>query len=121
MRYLLLPVALLCGIAGFVALGACNSGNKACPAKESITPGGSCNDEHQQCAYALTTLNAACDGTSTAIETSCTCTNGVWACPETFACDAAADAAPDGGEDADAAEPESDGSVPEDGSDAAPD
>ena len=107
--YFLVPIAVLCGAVGFVALDACNSGNKDCPAKEAIMPGGSCSDEHLQCAFDLKTPAAACDGTSSPIETSCTCTKGSWACPEPFECeggpgdggdegsdDAAVDA-PDGG------------------------
>lgn len=112
--YGLLPIGILCGLVGFVALDACNSGNGDCPAKESITPGGSCSDDHLQCAYDLTTPNAVCDGTSTRIATSCTCTDGTWACPEAFECEAGAG---DGGDAGSAAEAgEDDGSVePESG------
>jgi hypothetical protein len=82
----------------FAGLGACNSGTGNCPAKETIQPGASCDDEHLQCAYDLATPAPACDGTSTTISSSCTCTNGTWACPDPVACEAGAptdDAEPD--------------------------
>lgn len=117
--FILLPIALLCGVVGFVALDACNSGNGDCPAKESIAPGASCSDEHLQCAFGLKTPNAACDGTSTAINTSCTCTNGSWACPDPFVCEAGAG---DGGDDGSAdAGDEDRSSPPDDGGSDAPD
>ena len=88
------------GIVGAVAIGsltafttitACNTGNGTCPDKAAVVAGGSCSDKALQCAFDLTTPAVACDGTSTVIETSCTCTDGTWACPSAVECDAGAD------------------------------
>jgi hypothetical protein len=81
------------------ALGGCNSGTGDCPPKASIQPGGSCSDDDLQCPYDLSTPSPACDGTTTTIPSSCTCTDGTWACPSPVVCgggDAAATG--DGGE-----------------------
>jgi len=77
--------AALAGVIS-AALGGCNSGAGDCPAKETITPGGACDDEHLQCAYDLPSASIACDGTNAVLATSCTCTKGVWACPSAVEC-----------------------------------
>jgi hypothetical protein len=81
---------------------ACNQSETAdCPTG-TIQPGGSCSDDQLQCAYSLSTPSAACDGTSTVIPSSCTCTSGSWACPSPFECGDSGTtedgAAPDAGE-----------------------
>jgi hypothetical protein len=87
-------IAPLFGVVAAAALlataGACNTGLGDCPAKASIQPGGSCNDDLLQCPYDLMTPSFACDGTSTVINTSCTCTKGTWSCPSPAACDGSA-------------------------------
>lgn len=81
-------VVSVAAAAAFALGAACNSGAGACPSADSVQPGASCDDEHLQCAYTLATPSAACDGTSTTIASSCTCTHGSWACPDPIACDA---------------------------------
>lgn len=83
----------------FGAVGACNSGTGDCPRKAAVVAGASCSDEHLQCAYDLTTPAAECDGTSTVIATSCTCTDGTWSCPSATECESGA-SADDGGAEA---------------------
>jgi hypothetical protein len=68
------------------ALGACNSGTGDCPQKQSIQPGAPCSDDNLQCAYDLDTPSPACDGTTTTIASSCTCTKGTWSCPSAVDC-----------------------------------
>ena len=91
-------IAVVASLVAFSALEACNSGNGDCPEKVAVVPGASCSDEHLQCAFDLTTPAAACDGTSSVIETSCTCTKGNWSCPDAIQCDGGADAAEAGDE-----------------------
>jgi hypothetical protein len=85
--------------AACLVLGACNTATGECPAKETIVPGASCTETDLQCAFDLATPSPACDGTSTTIPTSCTCTSSAWACPSPVQCstdggsDASADAA----------------------------
>ena len=62
-------------LTAFTAVTACNTGSGSCPDKAAVLPGASCSDNHLQCAFDLTTAGVACDGTSTVIETSCTCTD----------------------------------------------
>lgn len=98
--------AILCfvGFAAAIAAArpACTNADQ-CPAKESIVPGAACGGGAGQCAYDLTVPNAACDGTTSVIATSCACVDGAWACPTAGECpavggaDAAAEAADDGG------------------------
>ena len=88
--YWLLPLPFLVGAIS-AGLGACNSGTGDCPAKETITPGGSCSDDNLQCAFDLATPSTACDGTNTTIASSCICTKGNWVCPDPVSC---GDAAP---------------------------
>ena len=106
----LAPLALVG--AAFLALGACNSGMSDCPAKEAIQPGAACSDDDLQCAYDLSTPAPACDGTTTVLATSCTCTKGTWSCPSAVACPSGDDGA--AGDDA------ADSSTGDDASDAAP-
>jgi hypothetical protein len=80
------------------SLGACNSGTADCPAKETIQPGGACSDDDLQCPYDLASPSLACDGTTTVLATSCTCTKGAWVCPDAVSCPGGDDAAP--GDDA---------------------
>jgi hypothetical protein len=80
-------------LTAFTAVTACNTGSGSCPDKAAVLPGASCSDNHLQCAFDLTTPAVACDGRSTVIETSCTCTDGRWACPSAVECDSGADAA----------------------------
>jgi hypothetical protein len=79
-------VALLLAVAGTIA--ACNASQGDCPGKGTIGPGASCSADQLQCAYDLATPAAACDGTTTVIPSSCTCTEGSWVCPSAFDCDA---------------------------------
>lgn len=89
----LLVGGVVAGLAVAVAVGAiggttaCNSGNGACPTTP-IVPDDPCSDDDLQCAFDLSTPAAACDGTTTTIPTSCTCTKGHWECPAPFECDA---------------------------------
>jgi hypothetical protein len=91
-KLLLLAAAL--GVTGAIALATttgCNTGSGACPNVEQVVPGGACTEEELQCGFTLTTPNAACDGTSSTYDTSCTCTNGLWVCPDPIACEGGAD------------------------------
>lgn len=93
-------VSAIAAVTTFGAATACNSGNGDCPEKPMVMAGAACSDDHLQCAYDLSTPAAACDGTMTIIETSCTCTNGQWSCPSAFDCDSGvveADASTDAG------------------------
>jgi hypothetical protein len=71
----------------FTSVTACNSGTGSCPDKAAVVPDGPCSDDKLQCAYDLMTPAVACDGTTTTIETSCTCTNDHWVCPAAVECD----------------------------------
>ena len=82
-------------VAAALILSGCNDVG-SCPAKTSITPGSACEGDSLECAYDLATPSPACDGTSTTISTSCTCTKGTWACPAPVACAPSGD---DGGGD----------------------
>ena len=82
--------AAVASLATFGATTGCNTGTDDCPDKAMVVAGGSCSDNHLQCAYDLMTPAAECDGTNTVIETSCTCTDGTWVCPDPFACDSGA-------------------------------
>jgi hypothetical protein len=104
-RRLLVPIVL--AAATWALLGACNTGAGDCPAKEAIQPGAACDDDQLQCAYDLPTPSAACDGTTTVIATSCTCTKKAWSCPSPFVCGEGAagdDAAKEAGSGDDASE-----------------
>jgi hypothetical protein len=90
MNVLRVLAPLIGAAALLVTMGACNTGLGDCPAKETIQPGGSCSDNLLQCPYDLMTASFACDGTSTVINTSCTCTKGTWSCPSPAACDGGA-------------------------------
>jgi hypothetical protein len=68
------------------ATSGCNNGTGDCPPKGSIQPGAACSDDTLQCAYDLSTPSPACDGTTTTIASSCTCTKGTWVCPSAVAC-----------------------------------
>jgi len=74
-----------------VAVGACNNGTGDCPGKESVHPGAACSDDTLQCAYDLSTPSPACDGTTTTITSSCTCTKGTWLCPSAVDCGGSTD------------------------------
>lgn len=76
---------------------ACNTGMGNCPAKETVQPGGSCNDDKLQCAFDLATPDPSCDGTQTTIATSCSCDKGHWSCPDPIACDAGPTGGDEGG------------------------
>ena len=82
----------------FTTVTACNGGSGSCPDKAGVVPGDSCSHDKLQCAYDLMTPAVACDGTTTTIETSCTCTDGTWACPSAVECDSGA--AEEAGEEA---------------------
>ena len=69
--------------AGFVLVLGCTDLSSEC-AKATPTPDGDCTSDNLQCPFELDQPN--CDGTSTAIETSCTCTSGAWACPSAVPC-----------------------------------
>jgi hypothetical protein len=84
-------VAIIASVGTFGAAVACNTGNGTCPDKAAIVPGASCSDEHLQCAFDLPTPAVACDGMSTVIATSCTCTDRQWSCPSAFECEAGTD------------------------------
>jgi hypothetical protein len=92
---LLLAALPLLVAASFSAVPACNSGTASCPAKETITAGGSCDDEKLQCAFDLATPAPACDGTSTTVPSSCICTSKKWVCPDPVECGDAAPPADD--------------------------
>lgn len=79
-----------------VALGACNDVGD-CPADTAITAGGSCSGDSLTCPYTLQSSQA--DGVTCA--TSCTCTEGSWACPDPSTCVPAAgdDGGGTGGDD----------------------
>jgi hypothetical protein len=68
------------------SLAACSNGTGTCPAKETIQPGASCDNDDLQCAFDLATPDPSCDGTQTTIATSCTCKKGTWSCPDPVAC-----------------------------------
>jgi len=85
-------------LTAFTTVTACNNGTGTCPDKAGIVPGASCSDDTLQCAFDLMTPAVACDGTTTTIETSCTCTDGTWACPSAVECDSGA--AEEAGEEA---------------------
>jgi hypothetical protein len=113
-RWLFAPIML--GIGVVSAMGACN-GQGDCPAKGTIVPGASCSGDQLQCAYDVATSSPACDGATTAIASSCTCSNGAWACPPAFDCDSGSAGTGDG------SSPGDDGSEPvggEGGADATP-
>ena len=115
----IVATAAVASLTAFTSVTACNSGNTTCPDKTAVVAGGSCSDENLQCAFDLTTPAVACDGTSAVIETSCTCTDGTWACPSAVECDAGADPA-EAGEEAgdDAGEEAGDDAGEEAGNDA---
>lgn len=87
----------LASLTAFTAVEACNSGNGDCPDKVAVVAGASCSDDNLQCAFDLTTPAVACDGTSSVVATSCTCTHGHWSCPSAFECEGGADGG-DGGD-----------------------
>ena len=60
-----------------------------CPSKRDLQPWGSCSG-HMECAWDLVTASPACDGTTITIPTSCMCEQGVWKCPNAYACAPAA-------------------------------
>jgi hypothetical protein len=95
---------VLLALAGAISAstGACND-QGACPAKAAVMPGGACSGDQLQCPFDLTTESAACDSTTTVIASSCTCTQGAWACPSPFNCDGGAPATEDGAAPADGA------------------
>jgi hypothetical protein len=97
----------------FSAVTACNSGGGSCPDKAGVVPGGSCSDDKLQCAFDLMTPAVACDGTTATIETSCTCTDGTWACPSAVECDSGT--AEEAGEEAGSDEAGSDEASTDDG------
>jgi hypothetical protein len=100
LRLLVLPLVLAAGV--LAAIAACNQqGN--CPAKGSIQPGAACNEYQLQCEYDLATASPACDGTTTVIPSSCTCTDGAWVCPSAFDCDSGAAPSEDASASADGA------------------
>ena len=86
-------------LTAFTSVTACNTGSGKCPDKAAVVPGASCSDNKLQCAFDLVTPAVACDGTSSTVETSCTCTDLTWACPSAVECDAGADPG-EAGEDA---------------------
>jgi hypothetical protein len=110
-------------LTAFTSVTACNSGNTTCPDKTAVVAGGACSDENLQCAYDLSTPAVACDGTSAIIETSCTCTDGTWACPSAVECDAGAadpgEAGDEAGDEAAAGDGGDEASPDEDAADAA--
>ena len=109
-------------LATFSSVTACNHGNGTCPDKAAVVPGASCSDETLQCAFDLTTPAVACDGTSTVIETSCTCTDGTWACPSAVECDGGAaesEAGEEAGEEAGTDDGGTEASTDDDAADAA--
>jgi len=67
-----------------VAAAACNTGLGDCPAKSAVKPGGACSDDTLECPYDLAAKS--CDGKKTVLATSCTCTDGAWACPGSVDC-----------------------------------
>lgn len=83
---LLLALALTGAVSA--SAGACNQQGD-CPAPTAIKAGASCGGDQLQCAYSLTTDDAAC--------TSCTCTEGTWVCPTDFSCGDGAAPSADGG------------------------
>jgi hypothetical protein len=78
--------ALSAAAAWCLVLAGCNSGTSNCPTPQSVTPAGACADNDQQCPFNLDTPSPACDGTTTTIASSCTCTAGTWACPAPVQC-----------------------------------
>ncbi len=104
----------------FAALGlglllACNNVG-TCPSPSSVKDGASCSGDNLTCAANIDSTCGTSDDGGVA-QTSCTCTNGVWACGVPLSC------ATDGGDDAttgdDASNP--DGSSGEGGDDGATD
>ena len=90
-----LVTAMTLGLGG---LGGCNDVG-SCPAKETISPGGTCSGDSLECAYDLPSPSPACDGTKTTIPTSCICNNGTWSCPSPLSCEGGDDGG-GGGDDA---------------------
>ena len=88
---------------------ACNRGTGFCPAAEAIQPGAACDNDDLQCAYDLTSPSVACDGTSTVISTSCTCSNGTWSCPDPVDCSSSEDAGDQDAGDQDAGDQDATG------------
>jgi hypothetical protein len=60
-----------------------------CPSKHNLQPWGACSG-HMECAWDLVSASPACDGTIITIQTSCICEQGVWQCPNAYACQSAA-------------------------------
>lgn len=67
-----------------VALAACNNVGD-CPAKGTITNGGSCSGDSLTCPYTLTSSQSTAASPITC-DTSCTCTQGSWVCPDPTTC-----------------------------------
>ena len=85
-------------------IAACNDLG-TCPAAAAVTPDAACSNEQLQCEYDLATPSPSCNGTTTVIPSSCTCTGGAWACPAPIVCDEGTDApTPDAATDAPASE-----------------
>ena len=74
---------------GLLLLVACNNVG-TCPSASSIKAGASCSGDSLTCAANLESPSPACDGTNVegGIQTSCTCTGGVWRCPAVVSCEA---------------------------------
>ena len=83
-------------------IAACNDLG-TCPAAAAVTPDAACSNEQLQCEYDLATPSPSCNGTTTVIPSSCTCTDGAWVCPSAFDCDSGAAPSEDASASADGA------------------
>jgi hypothetical protein len=105
-RVAMMGASLVLAMASAVAtFGACNQ-QADCPAKGAIVPNAACPGDGLQCPYDLQTPSPACDGTTTTLASSCTCTDQGWSCPSPVSCggedagdDSPASSSEDAGED----------------------
>ena len=69
---------VLAALGAFASTGC--SGRASCPPHGQMVTGDACHGEQLQCPYDVTIT--ACDGTTSAVTSSCSCQNGRWACPD---------------------------------------
>jgi len=77
-----LSVIVTCGL--FITTLACSDLSSQC-ANDHPSPGASCGNNGLGCPFTLQQPN--CDGTFTAISTSCVCQQSAWSCPAAAVCD----------------------------------
>jgi hypothetical protein len=91
----ILALGLFVGGAGCDGLADIN-GIVNCPSKADLQPWGACSGD-MECAWDLVSASPNCDGTIITIPTSCVCDQGVWKCPNAYACEPPAAPAGDDG------------------------